>query len=92
MTVGFVRLPVAAGNDWWVVMFVCSFRHAQLRPGISYDYAPSVEGGLWKECLQNRYVQAKHSSELLVGGVVAKVHVAGGVDLLLGAELRRGLD
>ena len=44
--VGFMRLPVAAGNDWWVVMpgcFVmtgCLFSHARPRPGISYDYAP----------------------------------------------------
>ena len=92
MTVVFVRLPVAAGNDWWVVMFVCSFRHARPRPGISYNCAPPVEDGLWKECLQNRRVHPKHSSELLVGGVVVKVHAAGGVDLLLCTELRWCLD
>ena len=47
----------------------------------------SREHELWKHLLQNRYVQTQHSSELLVGGVVAEVHLAGGVDLLLGAEL-----
>ena len=98
MTVGFMRLPVAAGNDWWAVMFGCSvmfgclLRHARLRPGISYDYASPtnllpVTGNLWKEFFQDRQVHPEHSSELLVGGVVAKVHLAGGVDLLLGVEL-----
>ena len=45
-------------------------------------------GWLWEEFFQNRQVQAEHSSELLVRGVVVEVHMAGGVDLLLGAELR----
>ena len=48
--------------------------------------------GLWEEFFQNRQFHPKHSSELLVGGVVVKVHMAGGVDLLLGAELRGNLD
>ena len=30
VTVGFMRLPVAAGNDWWVVIPGCLFRHARL--------------------------------------------------------------
>ena len=47
---------------------------------------------LRKELFQNCQVEAEHSSELLIGGVVAKVHMAGGVDLLLGAELRWRLD
>ena len=93
-----MRLPVAAGNDWWGVMFGCFvmlgclFSHARLRPGISYDYASPtnvlpVEGGLRKELLQDCQLHPEHSSELLVGGVVVKVHAAGGVDLLLGAKL-----
>ena len=47
---------------------------------------------LWKQLLQNRRFHSQHSSELLVGGVVVEMHVAGGVDLLLGAELRECLD
>ena len=63
------------------------------RPGISYDYvAPTntfpMNGSLWKQFFQDRQVQPQLSSELLVGGVVVEVHLAGGVDLLLGAELR----
>ena len=53
---------------------------------------PSSGGNLWKHLLQNRQIHPKHSSELLVGGVVAEVHMAGGVDLLLCAELRGSLD
>ena len=30
MTVEFMRLPVAAGNDWWAVTPGCLFRHARL--------------------------------------------------------------
>lgn len=67
-------------------------RHARLRPGISYDYASPtnilpVVGNLWKEFFQDCKVQAQHSFELPVGGIVAEMHMAGGVDLLLGAEL-----
>ena len=87
MTVGFMRLPVAAGNDWWVVMLGCLFRHARPRPGISYDYVLPVTGNLRKQFFQDRQVHPKHSSELLVCGVVVEVKVEGGVDLLLGAEL-----
>ena len=64
VTVGFMRLPVAAGNDWWVVMFGCFamlgclFRHARLRPGISYDCDCPINvflvtGNLWKQFLQD---------------------------------------
>ena len=51
-----------------------------------------MESGLRKQFFQDRQFHPKHSSELLVGGVVAKVHVPGGVDLLLGAELCGRLD
>ena len=72
-------------------------RHARPRPGISYDFACPInalpmESGLRKQFFQDRQVEPEHSSELLVGGVVAKVHLPGGVDLLLGAELRWRLD
>ena len=53
---------------------------------------PSVWRNLWKKFLKDCQLHPKHSSELLVGGVVAKVHVAGGVYLLLGTELRGSLD
>ena len=49
-------------------------------------------GWLWEEFLQNSHVHPQHSSELLVGGVVVKMHAACGIDLLLGAELRGSLD
>ena len=42
---------------------------------------------LWEEFFQNRQFHPEHSSELLIRGVVAEMHLAGGVDLLLGAEL-----
>ena len=44
-------------------------------------------GNLWKEFFQDCEVQAQHSFELPVGGIVAEMHMAGGVDLLLCAEL-----
>ena len=59
---------------------------------VSTKTALSVDRRLWKKLLQNCHVHPEHSSELLVGGVVVKVHAAGGVDLLPGAELRRRLD
>lgn len=67
-------------------------RHARLRPGISYDYASPtnilpVVGNLWEEFFQDCEVQAQYSFELPVGGVVAEMHMAGGVDLLLCVEL-----
>ena len=41
---------------------------------------------LRKQLLQNRKVHSEHPSELLIGGVVVEMHVAGGVYLLLGTE------
>lgn len=46
-----------------------------------------LDRSLREEFFQDCEVQAQHSFELPVGGVVAEMHMAGGVDLLLCAEL-----